>query len=80
VNAGNKDRIGGGGKVSSDPVCPICGRPQVIKYRPFCSSRCAQRDLGSWFKGSYRIPTNEEPQEKDGNADDEAEDGHDQED
>jgi len=52
----------------------------MTKYRPFCSSICAQRDLGNWLKGSYRIPTNEEPQDMDVDVDDEAEDGPDQED
>jgi endogenous inhibitor of DNA gyrase (YacG/DUF329 family) len=80
VNTGDKDRTGGGGKAGSNPLCPICGRPRMTKYRPFCSSICAQRDLGNWLKGSYRIPTNEEPQDMDVDVDDEAEDGPDQED
>ncbi len=29
------------------------------KYRPFCSKRCAEEDLGKWLTGSYRIPVNE---------------------
>lgn len=36
--------------------CAICGRPVVPKFRPFCSSRCADVDLGRWLKGNYRIP------------------------
>jgi len=24
--------------------------------RPFCSSRCADIDLGRWFQGKYAIP------------------------
>lgn len=43
--------------------CPICGKPAVEKYRPFCSKRCADVDLGRWLKGSYAIPTEEEPEE-----------------
>jgi uncharacterized protein len=37
--------------------CPICSRPVDAKYRPFCSRRCADVDLGRWLKGSYVIPT-----------------------
>jgi len=36
--------------------CPICGKPSVARYRPFCSSRCADIDLGRWLKGGYVIP------------------------
>jgi len=38
----------------------MCAKPAVAKYRPFCSKRCADLDLGSWFNESYRIPTTEE--------------------
>ena len=40
-------------------TCPICGRGTVQKYRPFCSRRCADRDLGNWASGAYAIPTDE---------------------
>lgn len=36
--------------------CPICGKPTVTRYKPFCSPRCADVDLGRWLKGSYVIP------------------------
>ncbi|RDJ22835.1 DNA gyrase inhibitor YacG [Bosea caraganae] len=36
--------------------CPICGKPMVQRYKPFCSSRCADIDLGRWLKGSYVVP------------------------
>jgi len=39
--------------------CPICGAPTVPEARPFCSRRCADRDLGRWLTGGYRIPTDE---------------------
>ena len=45
----------GGGK------CPICGKDTEQRYRPFCSNRCADIDLGRWLKGNYRIPTEERP-------------------
>ena len=37
-------------------VCPQCGKPRVERYRPFCSKRCADVDLGRWLSGSYAIP------------------------
>jgi endogenous inhibitor of DNA gyrase (YacG/DUF329 family) len=37
-------------------ACPICGNPRDEQYRPFCSKRCADVDLGRWFKGDYAIP------------------------
>lgn len=40
--------------------CPICGKEtDDEKYRPFCSKRCADIDLGRWFNGSYNIPATE---------------------
>ena len=43
--------------------CPICGKPGIQGYRPFCSKRCADIDLGRWLKESYRVPTEEAPGE-----------------
>ena len=40
--------------------CPICKKPSVQKYHPFCSSRCAQIDLNRWFGGNYAIPVVED--------------------
>ncbi|MBE1283520.1 MAG: DNA gyrase inhibitor YacG [Rhodobacteraceae bacterium] len=37
--------------------CPICGEEMVRKYRPFCSKRCADIDLGKWLSGSYSVPS-----------------------
>lgn len=39
--------------------CPICGKPVVAAYRPFCSRRCADVDLGRWLTESYRVPAEE---------------------
>ena len=36
--------------------CPTCGQPADLKFRPFCSSRCAQLDLGRWLNEDYRVP------------------------
>jgi endogenous inhibitor of DNA gyrase (YacG/DUF329 family) len=35
--------------------CPICREPAAPAYRPFCSRRCADIDLGRWFSGSYGV-------------------------
>lgn len=36
--------------------CPICGKPAAARWRPFCSKRCADVDLGRWLGGGYAIP------------------------
>jgi endogenous inhibitor of DNA gyrase (YacG/DUF329 family) len=36
--------------------CPICGKPRVEAYRPFCSKRCADVDLGRWLGEVYTVP------------------------
>jgi len=36
--------------------CPICGKPRDPEYRPFCSRRCADVDLGRWLSESYTMP------------------------
>ncbi len=41
--------------------CPVCKRPTEKSYRPFCSKRCADVDLGRWFNGSYAVPVVDEP-------------------
>lgn len=46
-------------------TCPICKKPTDQKYRPFCSRRCADEDLGHWLRGDYAIPTDEPPAEDD---------------
>ncbi len=53
--------------------CPNCAKPAVVDFRPFCSQRCADLDLGRWLNGEYRIPTDETPGEDvfaDGGEDD----------
>ena len=36
--------------------CAICGKPEAEGFKPFCSKRCADIDLGRWLKGGYAIP------------------------
>ena len=40
-------------------TCPVCGKEAEAKYRPFCSRRCADVDLGRWLTGGYAIPAEE---------------------
>ena len=51
-------------------TCPICGKEAVDRYRPFCSRRCSDVDLGRWLTGSYVIAGPGE--EDDTSSDDEA--------
>ncbi|MDE4134217.1 DNA gyrase inhibitor YacG [Phaeobacter sp. QD34_3] len=37
--------------------CPLCGEETTPTYRPFCSKRCADRDLARWLNGSYAVPS-----------------------
>ena len=36
-------------------ICPICGNSTLRRYRPFCSGKCADRDLVRWLKGAYAL-------------------------
>jgi uncharacterized protein len=45
--------------------CPICGKPVAPGYRPFCSRRCADVDLGRWLNESYSIPAESEDEAED---------------
>ena len=44
-------------------ACPMCNKIQNKKYRPFCSKRCADLDLGKWLTESYSIPAMETDEE-----------------
>ncbi len=37
-------------------LCPICNKPETPAFKPFCSERCVQIDLGRWLTESYRVP------------------------
>jgi endogenous inhibitor of DNA gyrase (YacG/DUF329 family) len=47
-------------------ICPICGKAGTAAYRPFCSRRCADVDLGHWLTEGYRIPATREEDPDDG--------------
>jgi len=54
--------------MSSKPTtarCPVCGKPATPQARPFCSTRCAEVDLGRWLTGQYRIPAKPEELDED---------------
>ncbi|MCI3207726.1 MULTISPECIES: DNA gyrase inhibitor YacG [Pandoraea] len=40
--------------------CPTCGKKVAwepkSKFRPFCSERCKQIDMGAWAAEKYTIP------------------------
>ena len=46
--------------------CPICGKPPDPNYSPFCSKRCADRDLHRWLGEQYGIAG--EPAGEDGSS------------
>ncbi|NHO32845.1 DNA gyrase inhibitor YacG [Acetobacter sp. LMG 1636] len=51
--------------MSKNQTCPICHKPTMAEFRPFCSRRCADIDLGRWFSQDYRVPgpfIDEEPE------------------
>jgi endogenous inhibitor of DNA gyrase (YacG/DUF329 family) len=41
--------------------CPRCRTPALFgpsnRWRPFCSERCRNLDLGAWASESYRVPS-----------------------
>jgi uncharacterized protein len=57
--------------MSTKPVtCPICRRKPDPRLTPFCSTRCADVDLGRWLTGQYVAPgetidpANDDPDER----------------
>ena len=61
-------------------LCPVCKRPlqdgeAAARFRPFCSKRCADVDLGRWLTGSYAIPAVETDDESESEAGGEPEEG-----
>jgi endogenous inhibitor of DNA gyrase (YacG/DUF329 family) len=52
--------------------CPICGKPAVDAFRPFCSARCTDVDLNRWLNGVYAIPARDD-EDEDGDRDEDPE-------
>ena len=46
--------------------CPICKSETHDRYRPFCSKRCADVDLGRWITGAYAIAGGDADSDEDG--------------
>ena len=48
-------------------VCPACKGNSIYApsnpYRPFCSERCKNMDLGAWASESFRVPVDAPPDE-----------------
>lgn len=50
--------------------CPTCRRPVAYepgnRWRPFCSQRCRNADLGAWASEAFRVaaetPPDDDPQ------------------
>jgi endogenous inhibitor of DNA gyrase (YacG/DUF329 family) len=55
------------GKLEMTVKCPRCGSEATFEknpFRPFCSERCKQIDLGKWASGVFRIAANDQEEEK----------------
>ncbi len=54
------DKAAGGGAGEGNgapkrPRCPICDKAASRDFKPFCSRRCADVDLGRWLGESYVV-------------------------
>lgn len=49
-------------------VCPTCGGSSLYAsenlYRPFCSERCKNVDLGAWASEGFRMPADAPPDDQ----------------
>lgn len=47
--------------------CPLCRKPTVREFAPFCGSGCRDRDLLAWLGEDYRVPVRAaEDEDRDG--------------
>ncbi|TFZ01565.1 DNA gyrase inhibitor YacG [Ramlibacter rhizophilus] len=60
-----------GGPAASKPrivTCPQCKGESLYAtsnpYRPFCSERCKNLDLGAWASESFRVETESPPDDQ----------------
>ena len=37
-------------------TCPICQKPSVPEFSPFCSRHCKNVDLLKWLNEDYKVP------------------------
>ncbi len=49
-------------------TCPQCGGESLYSptnpYRPFCSERCKNLDLGAWASEQFRVPDGSPPDDQ----------------
>jgi endogenous inhibitor of DNA gyrase (YacG/DUF329 family) len=49
-------------------TCPTCSGPSVYApsnlFRPFCSERCKNVDLGAWASEGFRLPADAPPDDQ----------------
>ena len=50
-------------KKISPEKCSLCDAEVIEDYRPFCSKRCADIDLGRWLTGKYAISGSDDAEE-----------------
>ena len=52
-------------EITRHVTCPQCGGDSLYSpknpFRPFCSERCKQMDLGAWASEDFRMPTEAPP-------------------
>jgi endogenous inhibitor of DNA gyrase (YacG/DUF329 family) len=48
--------------------CPTCGGDSIYapsnRWRPFCSQRCKEIDLGAWANEGFRVPEETPPDDQ----------------
>ena len=50
--------------IAPENPCPICGKPAVASFRPFCGKRCADVDLNRWLSGVYAVPVKDDDEDE----------------
>jgi endogenous inhibitor of DNA gyrase (YacG/DUF329 family) len=55
--------------VAKQVTCPACRGPSLFmpsnRFRPFCSERCKQLDLGAWASEQFSLPQHGSEQDPD---------------
>ena len=47
------------------PKCKLKFNYYDSNFRPFCTERCREIDLGHWVSGNYKVPSKEKLNEED---------------
>ncbi len=50
--------------IAPENPCPICGKPAIEGFRPFCGKRCADVDLNRWLSGVYAVPVKDDDEDE----------------